>query len=112
MRIFGRKKTEIEAAPVPVVRASRGAPTYLTSLVKTVEESWEIPDAGQYDHAYQGYLGEILEPIEDMQGALDEKHLLFRLKLQRMIEIAPDLFEKALRRHALETGYFIEGSEA
>ncbi len=111
MLFFGRKKGEIEAAPVPIPRAADGVAAYLVPLVKTVKEDWETPDAEQYDHAYRRYLEEILEPIEDMQDALDEKQLLFSLKLQRMIEIAPDLFDKALRRHSLETGYFIERND-
>ena len=40
-----------------------------------------------------------------------EELALFRSTVEWMIEIAPDFFEKALRRSAFETGHFIQGDD-
>ena len=104
---FKKKIHTVEAPVVPQDRSSDAASPYLKPLVAWVEEHWEVPPAEQYEHSYQGYLEEITDPIEGLEDRLEEKELLLRLKVQRMIEIAPDLFEKALRCNGVETQYFI-----
>lgn len=105
---FLKQRRKTEALPVQRKQASDGAPDYLQPIVRTVEESWEAPDPDQFDNAYQGYLEELLPPVDQLEGELAEKTDQFRFQMQRMIEIAPDLFEKALRRSAYETGHLIE----
>ena len=73
----------------------------------TVEENWEAPDAAQYQHSFDGYLHDLLTPIAGLEDELEAKRLQFRLKVERMIEIAPDLFDKALRKSGLEVGYLV-----
>ena len=108
MKLFRNREVSFEAPPAPDRRNAHDVSEWLRPLVMTVEQGWEAPDADQYDHAFQGYLETILDPIAELESALEEKQLVFRLKLQRMIEIAPDLFDRALRRSAFEAGYFIE----
>ena len=108
MRIFRRKKAALEAAPAPVSRGAQSVPLYIEPVVLTVEETWEEPDPDQYDHAYQGYLDDLQKPIESIETAIEEKAAVFRCTVERMVEIAPDFFEKALARSAFETGYFID----
>lgn len=108
MKLFRNREVSFEAQPAPDRRIARDVSEWLRPLVMAVEQGWEAPDADQYDHAFQGYLDTILDPIAELEAALEEKQLVFRLKLQRMIEIAPDLFDRALRRSAFEAGYFIE----
>lgn len=96
-------------APVFVEpKASKTTPSYLTPLTATVAENWEAPDAAQYQHSFDGYLQELLLPIAGLEDDLEAQQLQFRLKVERMIEIAPDLFDKALRKSGLETGYLIK----
>lgn len=110
--LFRRKvksHTRVEA-PVALMRpAPETLPAYLSPLLTAVEDDWEAPDAGQYQHSFECYLADRLTPLGDMQDALEEQKLLFRLKVERMIEIAPDLFDKVLRRSGFETGFLIDG---
>ncbi len=92
----------LSKSPVQTVRS------YIKPLVLTVEETWEAPDSDQYDHAYQGYLEELHRPIDAIEQEIQQKLAAFRCKVEQMVEIAPDLFDKALSRSAFETGYLIE----
>ena len=108
LRNFPKPRPKNEALPIHSERASDGAADYLQPIVRAIEETWEAPDPDQFDHAYQGYLEALFAPIELLESEHAEQTDLFRFQLQRMIEIAPDLFEKALRRSAYETGYLID----
>ena len=106
---FNKSKPDIQAAPFPVVTAAQSAPDYLRSIVEAVEDGWELPASEQYDHAFHFYMADLLRPIEAMEEDFADKQLLLRSHVQRMVEIAPDLFDKALRRTPFESGYLIEG---
>lgn len=108
-KLFQRKPppTPVSAPLFAQPTAKDTAPSYLKTLVATVEETWEAPDAAQYQHSFDGYLQETLLPIAQLEDELEAQRLQFRLKVERMIEIAPDLFDKALRKSGLEVGYFV-----
>ena len=108
MHFTRSNKSKFKAAPAPSKRAAQSVPHYLKLIVRTVEELWEKPDPNQYDGAYQDYLIDLQKPIEEIETAIEEKTVLFRCTVERMVEIAPDLFEKALGRSAFETDYFID----
>lgn len=99
--------TRLDAQPFPQPSASQTVPHYLKPIVATVEENWEAPDAAQYQHSFDGYLHDLLMPIAGLEDELEAKRLQFRLKVERMIEIAPDLFDKALRKNGLHVGYLV-----
>ena len=107
--LFKRKPppTPLAAPLLTQPTATQAAPAYLKPLVATVEEAWEAPDAAQYQHSFNGYIHETLLPIAELEDALEAQRLQFRLKVERMIEIAPDLFDKALRKSGLEVGYLM-----
>lgn len=110
--IFRRKKTvPVDAPPAQVTRASKEVPAYLQPLVATVEETWEAPDPAQFESSLDGFTEELLRPLSEEELRIAEERALFRSTVERMIEIAPDFFEKALRRSAFETGYFIQGDD-
>lgn len=112
MQVFRwKRKAKIKAAPIAALRRGQVLPEYLKSLVATVEEDWELPDPAQYQNCLEQYLDDILLPLSEMEEALDDKRIQFRIKVQRMREIAPDLFEKALRRTAFEAGYLLREDE-
>jgi hypothetical protein len=104
-----KKPASIEAAPFARPSATETAPVYLKPIVSTVQETWEEPDAAQYQHSFDGYIHDILTPIATLEDDLEAQRLQLRLKIERMMEIAPDLFEKALRKSGLETDYLLEG---
>ncbi len=111
MLLIPKKTVPVLAPPARLKRASNDAPAYLQALVRAVEESWEAPDAAQYENCFDHYVEALLEPLTEEHLSIEETLALFRSKVERMIEIAPDLFEKALRRSPLETGYFIDGGD-
>ena len=110
--LFSRKGASwsrvTSATPVPLRHRGDEIPAYLKPLVLTVEEDWEAPDPAQFQNALQAYVEDLLEPLDGMERALDEKRVLFRCKVERMMELAPEFFEKALARSAFEAGIFIE----
>lgn len=113
LKILSRTAKQLRQSPSDApafvqAKASATAPSYLAPLTETVEESWEAPDAAQYQHSFDDYLHELLAPIAELEDALEQQRLQFHLKVERMMEIAPDLFEKALRKSGLETGYLIK----
>ncbi|MFN3226828.1 MAG: hypothetical protein ACE360_11335 [Hyphomicrobiales bacterium] len=101
------KRTPIEAPVVFEPKAAKSAPNYLTAIVSNVEENWEQPDPAQYQYGFEGYIQDILGPIAELEDELEQQQLQLRLKIERMMEIAPDLFDKALRKSGLEIRYFI-----
>ncbi len=101
-----------EAAPIPVSTVTQSVPTYLKPIVLAVEEAWEAPDADQYDHARAGYLEHLQQPFLELEKDRQALAVLVTHKVEQMIELAPDFFEKALSRSAFETGYFIERGES
>lgn len=109
MFMLKRPPAQIQAPSAPVQRASQEVPSHLKPLVLTVEETWEAPDPAQYENALQDHMAALLEPLDEQERSIEEKRVLFRRTVERMVEIAPDLFEKALARSAFETGYFIGG---
>ena len=108
MGIFQKKKTKIKAASAPKFSNAQSIPAYLQSIILTVAESWNAPDPGQYDHARQGYIEHLQQPFLKLEKIRQVKTVLVTHKVERMIELAPEYFEKALGRSAFETGYFIE----
>lgn len=106
---FKKSKPELQASPFPITSAAQGAQDYLQPIVEVVEENWELPASEQFDHAFHFFMVESLRPIEAMEEDFANKQLLLRSHVQRMVEIAPDLFDKALRRTPYESGYLIEG---
>ena len=82
--------------------------TCFRPLVATVESDWEAPAPEHYETAYQAFVEELLEPLDELNQSIDEKRTLMRTRIERMIEIAPDLFEKALERSGLERQYLVE----
>ena len=106
-----KSKPEIQAPPLAVASASQSAPDYLMPIVEVVEESWELPCADQFDHAFRLYVEALLRPIETMDDEFADQQLVLFGHVQRMVEIAPDLFDKAMRRTPFETGYFIESEK-
>jgi hypothetical protein len=110
LNLFKRKPAPATPLAAPLfaqASATPTAPAYLKPIVATVEENWEAPDAAQYQHSFDGYIHETLLPIAELEDELEAQRLQFRLKVERMIEIAPDLFDKALRKSGLEVGYLI-----
>jgi hypothetical protein len=105
---FKKSKPEIQAPPLPVVSATQNAPDYLQPIVEVVEENWELPASDQFDHAFNLFVEELLRPIEMMEDDFADRQLVLQGHVQRMVEIAPDLFDKAMRRTPFESGYFIE----
>ena len=95
----------------PVSNAVQSLAAYLKPIVLTVEETWEIPDADQYDYAREGYVEYLQQPFIKLEKERRLKTVLVTHKVERMIELAPEFFEKALSRSAFETGYFIEGGK-
>ena len=109
-RLFKRKPPvalPLAAPPFTPPTATDTAPADLKPIVATVEEGWEAPDAAQYQHSFDGYIHDTLLPIAALEDELEAQRLQFRLKVERMIEIAPDLFDKALRKSGLEVGYLV-----
>ncbi|MEM6914118.1 MAG: hypothetical protein AAF511_09085 [Pseudomonadota bacterium] len=109
LKLFKRNPppTPVSAPLFVQPTATENAPAYLKTIVGTVEETWEAPDAAQYQHSFDGYIQDTLLPIAQLEDELEAQRLQFRLKVERMIEIAPDLFDKALRKSGLEVGYFV-----
>ncbi len=103
-----KKPPKIETASALINSAAKLLPDYLQEVVRTVEVNWEEPDSDQYDHAYQGYLEEQQTPFLKLELIRAQKVARAKHIAERMIEIAPEYFEKALSRSAFETGYFIE----
>ena len=107
--IFSRRnKSKIKAGPAPTNSNVQSVPVYLQSILLTVAETWETPSPDQYDHARQGYIEHLQQPFLKLEKIRQIKTVLVTHKMERMIELAPDFFEKALSRSAFETGYFIE----
>ena len=100
-----------ETATVSATIAAQTIPAYLLPIVLTVEDTWEAPDADQYDHAREGYLEHLQQPFLELEKDRQALAVLVTHKVEQMIELAPDFFEKALSRSAFETGYFIERGE-
>lgn len=67
---FLKPRRRTEALPIQKDRAADGVPDYLQSTIRAVEETWEAPDPDQFDHAYQGYLAELLSPVEKLESEL------------------------------------------
>jgi len=109
MHFSRRNKSKFKTAPAPSKRAAQSTPAYLNPIVLTVEETWETPDADQYDYARESYVEHLQKPFLKLETDRRLKTVLVTHKVERMIELAPDFFEKALSRSAFETGYFIEG---
>ena len=105
---FRKSPPKIKTAPAPAKRAAQSVPAFLQSIVLTVAETWETPSPDQYDHARHGYVEHLQQPFLKLEKARQLKTVLAMHKVERMIELAPDFFEKALSRSAFETGYFIE----
>ncbi len=93
----------------PTSAAAQSLPDYLRPIVLTVGETWEIPDADQYDYAREGYVEQLQKPFLKLEKDRRLKTVLVTHKVERMIELAPEFFEKALSRSNFETGYFIGG---
>lgn len=106
---FKKSKPDLQASPFPIRSAAQSAQDCLLPIVEVVEENWELPASEQFDHAFHFFMVESLRPIEAMEEDFADKKLLLRSRVQRMVEIAPDLFDKALRRTPYESGYLIEG---
>lgn len=110
MRLFKTRpgSRAVDAAPKPVRLKDAIKADYLVRLTQPFEESWEAPASEQFEHAFQAYVDDLLAPAEALDDELAEKKVLLRGHVQRMVEIAPDLFDKAMRRTPFETGFFIE----
>jgi hypothetical protein len=97
------------AAPV-VVREKEDCPEWLEAIIDDVRD-WEVPDSDQLAHAFDGYMASLSAPIEALEQEQQERILRGRQLIQRLSEIAPDLFEKALQRYPMDTGYYLEKEE-
>lgn len=106
---FRKSKPDLQPSPFSITRAVQETQDYLHPIIEVVEENWELPASEQFDHAFHFFMVESLQPIEAMEEDFADKKLLLRSHVQRMVEIAPDLFDKALRRTPYESGYLIEG---
>ncbi|WP_316861071.1 hypothetical protein [uncultured Cohaesibacter sp.] len=109
MNFLFRKKVTATATPAPVIKASQEVPDYLGDIVAQVEEHWESVDPEQFDHALEAFNEANFIPLEMLETDLEKQGLELRNVLQRMIEVAPDFFDKALRRSGWESGYLLDG---
>lgn len=108
MPFHRRNKSKAKAAPASIIDATQSVPAYLQSIVLSVAETWHSPDPNQYDHARQGFVDHLQNPFLKLEKSRQLKTVLVTHKVERMIELAPNFFERALSRSAFETGYFIE----
>ncbi len=115
MRIFRqlfRQKSHIgTSAPAQIIRREENH-EWLAPILEDVKRL-ELPDHDQLDHAFQGYLDELHAPFEAHDEAIETLVLEAREIVQRVLEIAPDLFDKAMRRSPLDNAYtpIIEGEK-
>ena len=91
-----------------VIKMPDDHPDWLEAVIQDVR-NWEVPDIDQLDHAFDGFLEAQSAPIEEIDRQQLERILRGRELVQRLLEIAPDLFEKALQRYPLDTGYYLDG---
>ena len=95
-KIFGRKSHAGTAAPFSDPEPDK-RPDWLKPIIQDIQD-WETPDSDQIEYAFMGYQADLNAPIEKLDKELADKILEGREVVQRCIEIAPDLFEKVLRR--------------
>lgn len=108
--IFFRKKNHAGTAVPFTSPEPNKMPDWLRPLIQDVRD-WEAPDGDQLEHSFMGYQADLDAPIEKLDKELADKTMEGREVVQRCIEIAPDLFEKVLRRYPNGTGYHIEGDK-
>lgn len=110
MSIFEKLRSDANTAPraVPAKGIAGTASDHLAQLIDQFEESWEAPAGEQFEHVFQAYTEELLAPVAALDDELAEKKVELRGHVQRMVELAPDLFDKAMRRTPYRTGFFIE----
>lgn len=104
-------KPDAEILPEDAPVIANRSPSYLTPIVQVIEENWELPAQEQFDHACRQFLEELLQPIEQMEDEFADRQLELISHVQAMVQIAPDLFDKAMRRTPYETGYLIKGDD-
>jgi len=108
-KLFPDKSHAGTAAPL-VVKKPDNHPDWLEAVIRDVR-NWEVPDADQLYHAFDSFLEAQSAPIEAIDKQQLERIMSGREIIQRLIEIAPDLFEKALTRYPFDTGFYLDGRE-
>lgn len=82
-------------------------PEYMRGIIEAIERG-EAPKHEQLEYAYEKFVEHITNPLRQMDQDQHELWLRARSVAERMIELAPEFFDRALRRHPRETAYFIE----
>jgi len=103
-RIFRNKTPRIQAS-TPAVKPQ---PNFLRPLVRTVLENWETPAPEQYGHGFEEYLESIKQPIGALEKEKRTKTVLLIHTVERMMELAPDFYERAISRAGLDQQKLIE----
>lgn len=111
MKFSFRNTTSTKPGLLPVVRGNHEVPKYLSHIIAGIEQNWEPVDPEQLDHALERFMAANLVPIERLESELEKQNLELRSILYRMVELAPDLFDNALRHTTWETGYLIAGDK-
>ena len=88
------------------IRASTPAvksyPRFAYRIIRCVIESWEEPQAEQYENAYEEFIQELSAPARALQRQRRAQIVRITTKIDRMKELAPDLFERALSHTGIE----------
>jgi hypothetical protein len=83
----------------------------IAELVRQLEESWEEIGGEQFEAAFEAFVDDLNEPVEAMEDELADKTIELRTQVQRMMEVAPDLFDKALKNSPHHSGFITSQEE-
>ncbi len=108
-KLFRQKNYAGTAPPLPK-READNPPEWLEPILMDAR-NLEIPDSDQLDHAFNGFLDSLHAPIEKIEAQISGQIFEGREIVQRTLEIAPDFFEKSLKRYPLDTGHYIDGGK-
>ncbi|MBO6814525.1 MAG: hypothetical protein JJ891_06675 [Rhizobiaceae bacterium] len=113
MRIFWPRRFPKQQAngTAHVETVSRNTNERITVLARQLEESWEEIGGEQFEAAFETFVVDLNEPIEAMEDELADKTIELRTQVQRMMEVAPDLFDKALKNSPHHSGFITSQEE-
>ena len=103
-RFFRKKAPKIQA----LTPAVEPYPNHLKPLVRSVIENWEVPAHEQYDHALEEYLAGLKRPNLALEKEKRGKTVRLIHTVERMMELAPDFYERAISHVGLDQQHLIE----